>query len=305
MATNLVPFEGDIRLIWDASSLTALMKNPYTYYQWYVKNRYLVGDERTAANWGTAWHSVIETYWTEKGKEPDLRDDILVGYAWYRNHELISKMQPTGALSAFSLLRALVWYHAWENHRPEKLCETTVDIEQPFRYKIQGVTSPRGAPYYLGGHVDQVIEKDGGVWIVERKTGAAMLTANQVVRRYLFQLHCYMYHGANKYKERFRGVVVDAVQTAVTFNDFARFELPIESCNYDEDHFLSVVRWRIRFAEQLALANTWKQAARIDDPFAPRQIADMLNAPPKLWDRLFQAATAERAPWIPGEPKCY
>lgn len=281
------------RLVWDASTLSALARDPWSYYWQYVLGRRLTGWQSYAA-FGTAWHLLAEQYWLARDHGFDLYD------IWSKlPADGLAGLDAGGQRSAAALLRALVWYDRWNAKRPEGLGET-IDIEQKFSYTVPDLQSPDLHPYTIAGSVDQVVRREGAVWFVERKTGAQMPTTRSVLKRYNMQLQIYMLHGRLRYGSDFAGLIVDAMQTAVTFCDFNRFDLPVDACAFDPTHTWDTIKWRIEHSCRLARDRAWKAAARTDDPYAPRELSDIYASHPNLWDRLMVAATVPSPVWYPG-----
>lgn len=285
------PHYPEVRIVWDASTLSALARNPYTYYWQYVLGRRLTGWQTYAA-FGTAWHLLCEAYWQSQRN---------LHLAWAQlPFEMLDTLDATGARSAFALFRALVWYDRWNARLPQGLGET-IEIEQKFCYTVPDLYSPALLPYKLAGAVDQVVRRaDGSIWLVERKSGVAIPTAGMLLKRYRTQLEVYMLHGRLRYGVDFGGVCVDGMQTAVTFSDFSRFDIADGSGHFDSRHTWEMVKWRIDFAQRLALQKAWHLAARTDDPYASRELSDIMQANPILWDRLMTSATVQEALWYPG-----
>lgn len=138
---------------------------------------------------------------------------------------------PKNTKTRYTLIRSIVWYLDQFGERdPARtlvLEDGRVASELSFRYELdwgplQDVAGPV-QPYVLCGHLDRVCEFTGETFIMDRKT------TGSTVGDYYFdqyepnnQITFYTVAGQIILGTLVKGVIIDAVQTAVGFSRFAR-----------------------------------------------------------------------------------
>lgn len=296
-----------IRLLWDATALSDLQRDPNLFFWKMVKG---YGGDAAPLEFGKIYHSALEA-----------RDRALIAgksYDWARTdaslvakHEgkevdwalLDETMSPSskGYRTQGSLETAVRGY--CDKYNPEE-CPPYVfpdgkpAIEQDFCLPIllpsgDPLCSPSGRPYLLCGYFDGIRYWSGRLVGFERKHTTTTLDSyfknfeddNQILT-YGFALQCLFP------KLGVRSVVVDACQILKTKpHAYARREFMFSKYQM-EGHIRDVISW-IRFAEMCALEDWW-----------PRKRNQW--SPDPTWKNLLKHEPHLRKPYIEGrfgEPK--
>ena len=254
-------FEGDEQLIWDVSSLNILLACPYKYWLarvngWRLPSR----NGNLKANWGTAWHACQDVYDTTifngGEKEEGLRHAIKHALTYkdylYQNPELTkidnSRTVPT-------LVRSLVGFRdKWdvEALKTVRTPEGTPSVEIRFEVPLPGTK------YRISGRIDKLVEMEGLIYVVDRKTTGqalsrwyfdAYLTDNQI-RTYIWALR-------EQLGIPVAGFIIDAVQTLV---NTSRFERSIFSVTKEQtDEWLRTTQYHVNEVAEYLKSGVWPQ----------------------------------------------
>lgn len=285
---NYDPARPGVRMVWTSSTLAAYRRDPFTYYLRYVRGLG-EGRDRTAMDWGSLYHDATGAMHTAWSMGED-RDAVLAAQlARFPHAELADP--PLACHTNQALARALIWYDAWWHGQPRRYVPALHPDKRPmleveWELEVPGEPAPNGQPYVLQGHLDQVVLREGRMWIVERKTTKKTIGAN-FWRTYdpSYQMHCYLLAGQALFGDLFGGVMYEGCQTAVGFTRFHTHDVPA----FDNSAWWGNVRWVIGEAERVALAGTWQAAANPDFPFHSADTVRILRSPQVLWPRLAEA----------------
>lgn len=156
----------------------------------------------------------------------------------------------------YTLVRTLVWTmeeHVNSPFRTVTLANGKPAVELSFNFPAFELD---GEVISLAGHLDQVVELDGKLWVLDDKTSGSALTASYFARYTPDnQMSLYSIAGKVILEKPIAGVLVRAAQIGVNFARFATAQVtrpPAVLAEWLED----TKAW-IRLAKQYALANHW------------------------------------------------
>jgi len=120
----------------------------------------------------------------------------------------------------YTLIRSLVWYLEQFKDDP---AETVIlengkpAVELSFRMEIP-LINPDGDPYLLSGHLDRLVRFGGSIFVTDVKSTKSTLNEDWF-KKYMMDNQMSMYSTASKVvlKEQAVGLILDAIQVAVTF----------------------------------------------------------------------------------------
>jgi hypothetical protein len=208
--------------IWDASSLQDYRRCPtYWWYRDSRRLRFAGGEQTLAADWGSAWHlgqEVFETsLWDKATRKEALKHAIAAVSSQYGNY---FEANPDTKRNLDTLIRALVWYE--KKYRHDTLNMLGLPSGRPGIEVRFEIPIPR-IPERWSGRIDKLVEYNGDYYIVDRKTTAKTMSSfyfrdfspNIQFISYCWALQSFL-------GTKVRGLIVDAVQTAVGFTRFGR-----------------------------------------------------------------------------------
>jgi hypothetical protein len=159
----------------------------------------------------------------------------------------------------YTLARTLVWYTDWgydDNVVPVEFEPGIAATELSFRLPLP-FNTPDGDPYLLCGHLDGVVTFGSGLWVRERKTTTSTL-GGYYWNRFSPDPQVSIYHLAARLlfpDLKFRGVLIEACQTGVTFCRYGRH--PVSRTRAQAEEFLrDLERWT-RINEDFAREDYW------------------------------------------------
>lgn len=253
-----------LQLAWDSTSLGALKECPYKYYLSIVKG-YSPRRAKHDLTFGIAYHSALEHYDILRAEGLNHEDAVL---GTCRFALQISGTRQEGKFipwetdikekSRFALVRAVIWY--LEEFKDDYL-KTVIRsngrpaVELSFRFET-GEIAKTGEPFLISGHLDRVVERDNSLWIVDRKT-----TKTTLGSRYYDnyspgnQVSLYAQAGRLIFSKPVAGLIIDAVQLAVSFARFQRGFIP-RTPGFLDEWMADTLHW-ILLAERYAEEQTW------------------------------------------------
>lgn len=238
--------------------------------------------------YGLWYHSALEHYdkCIAEGREHEdaLRDTVLkvLIWTWIEATEIeIAKPWSNDhtAKTRENLVRTVIWY--LEQFGENDMAKTVIlangkpAVELSFRlemdwgpqYSINEATilEPANAdwehqidpqPYILSGHLDRVVEFNGGFYVMDRKTAGSTLGPSYFDQYEPDnQMDIYSFAAKVIYQTPVKGVIIDAAQIAVGFTRFSRgFTFRTEA---QIEEMLSDMKIWTGIAEQYAIAGHW------------------------------------------------
>ena len=269
--THLAPWNPRLQIAWDATSLRSLMKCPANYEMEILQGR-KNGNE--AMRFGLVYHAAKEILDDALASGLDI-DDALVSailYAWTETEKWGDDDIPCtdNARTRYTLVRGLVWSLealGTDILTPFEFPDGTLGIELswrvplPIEYNIPlgyrepcwpGKEPETHSSYLLCGHFDGLVNFQGDVYVLERKT------TKQTLKSFFFknyspdvQISTYALAADLMYQTLdVRGVIVEVMQTAVGFSRYLR--QPIKRTPEQRSEFLEDVIHYIKKAEEYA-----------------------------------------------------
>ena len=221
-----------IQIALDATSLDLFKTCPRKYFYSMILQREPV-EQSHHLSFGIALHSALELYHKTKAKGQSHEAAVFeatkfalqYGCTWKDGIcTLWESNDPKGIKTRASLVRSVVWYlDYYRNDDIQPL--TTVGgnpaVELSFRLHT-GIYSPSGEEYLLCGHLDLAGEVNGSIWIVDHKTCSSL-------SKFFFdgfsphtQMTIYTIAGKIIFGQPVSGVIIDGIETGVTYTRFGR-----------------------------------------------------------------------------------
>lgn len=222
----------NLQIAWDSTSLGTFKECPRKYYYTMV-----LGRQPRAENvhliFGAHYHKALELYDHIKSAGGDHADglDAAVRYCY----EATVERAPGGGFrpwlsddpnkNRFTLMRSVVWY--LEQFADDPLQTIQLDngkpaVELSFRYD-SGIQSPSGENFWICGHIDRLVEMDGNIHVLDRKTTKQTIT-HKTFAGYSpdNQMSLYDFSANVVYSADVKSIILDVAQVAVTFTRFQR-----------------------------------------------------------------------------------
>lgn len=213
-----------IQFAWDSTSLNLAQECLRKYYLTQVLG-WRKKDESVHLKFGGLFASALESYHKIKVAEGLDHEEALARivswlhaetYGWKSDHP--KKNQDT-------LFRSVIWYLEAYKDDPAKVLvleNGQPAVELSFKLELPWEAAP-GQPYLYCGHLDKVVNFGGDIFVADQKTTGGGVGA------YFFkdfsphtQMSGYSWAGKSILGTPIAGVIIDAVQIAVGFTNFAR-----------------------------------------------------------------------------------
>lgn len=286
-----------LQIAWDATSLkeaTCPRKYEYSMLRGWKLNTYHL-------DYGTYYHDAMEA--VEHHYAVYAGDDdgaALVG----ARHALASSVgfeSPDNRKSRRTLVRAVIWrVLEYGNNLPIlKMSDGSTSTETSFSIPL-GVKAYTGDDYVLCGHMDGVVNFMGEIAVLERKTSVGDVTKTTYQKNFTPDTQVSMYHAvANTLWDNVVGVLVEAVQSGVTFNRFHRFIAKRYDTNIDE--FFHDCVSRIRTMERYAQEGYWPKDENVCDKYGGCPFKQVCSAPGSMKEEVLAGGMYEQRFWDPIE----
>ena len=240
-----------IQFAWDSTSIGALKKCP-RFYQLSILEGWVPNRGRVDLEFGIFYTEALELYYKLRcgAKLADGSQATPMGHEesllWIVDETLTRTLNWDSGESTqknrFTLLRCIIWYLDQFQNDPATTViaeDGTPLVERSIRMELDwgpatapiteyinmgnGNVGEVSQPYILCAHLDRVVEFLGGVYVMDHKTTKA------TIGDYYFdqwepnnQMSCYTLLGKVVFKSPIKGVMIDAIQTAVGFSRPAR-----------------------------------------------------------------------------------
>jgi hypothetical protein len=248
-----------IQYAWDSTSLSWLKACPRQYYYNMIEG-WLPKGQSDDITFGQIYHSCLEYYDKIKATSEHFDYEATVRATVRKAYELTEgwKTEHTSK-NPGTLVRAIIWYldefkndtlttHILPGGRPA--------IELSFRFNLEWGPKSSEQPYVLCGHLDRIVDFSDMQFVTDRKTTGHTISSDYFGRFDLDnQMSTYTVAAGVVFKTPVKGVIIDACQTAVGFNRFARgmtYRTPAQT-----EEWLNDLRYWLGQAEMFALANYW------------------------------------------------
>lgn len=203
----------------------------------------------------------------------------------------------------FTLVRSVMWYLEHFKDDPAEtviLANGKAAVELSFQLDTQ-ITAPDGEPYTLCGHMDRVVKWNNAVYILDRKT-----TKSTITDRFFQgfnpdnQMSLYTFAGQVVFGVPAQGVIIDGLQTAVTFTRFQR-GLTLRTKSQLEEWFADTITW-LRLNEQFALAGHWPANDKSCGNYGGCPFREICARDPKVRSSFLKSGF-DRRKWDPTEAR--
>ena len=294
-----------LRLVWDATTLAAVMLDPLTYYWKYVQG-YRSREPSVDLLWGTAWDQSM-AYYHNLRERHDRKRALEESIAFAIEHARKVDLDAVAAESKYkarkknlaTLIRSLVWYG--DEHGDYDIYEPY--FAQPTQVRLPlPITTLDGEQYWMVANYDQIVRDriDGRLLVGERKT-----TTDTIGAKYweqfdpCVQTSVYDWACSQSTAEPIVGVLMEAVQTVVGFSRFAHHEIrrtPQQRALWEK----TMCYW-IRQAEYIARDDCWEVAANVAGQRWESATRRIQRRSPAVWEGLLKSEMIKREPWNPLE----
>ena len=204
----------------------------------------------------------------------------------------------------FTCLRAIVWY--LDNYKDDvvqtvMLSNGSPAVELSFRMQLPQLETLDKTPYRLCGHLDRVIEYAETVYVMDRKTTTTAITQDYY-ERYSPDNQMSLYTMAAKvvFQVPAKGVIIDAVQTAVGFSRYHRGFVHRTPSQTDE-WLLDLEDW-LKLAERYSERRYWPMNDKSCGMYGGCTYQNICNKDPAV-RHSFLSDNFERRPWDPLVPR--
>ena len=198
-----------------------------------------------------------------------------------------------------SLLQALTWY--LEHYRDDPastyiLANGKPAVELSFKLGT-GIHAADGEEIFLSGHIDRIVEFDGGLWITDLKT------TTYTVNQWYFdkyspdnQISLYDFAGQSVLGLPVRGVIIDAIQLLADGAQFCRGIAHRSTAQRTE--WFQDFRETIDIATQYAERERWPRNQTSCGHYGGCQFRPVCSSPPNVRDSVIRRLFTKR-PWDP------
>ena len=230
-----------LQLAVDSTSLGEFKLCPRRYY-YNIVCGYQAKLESVDLQFGILLHSSVERYHRAKAQGNSHDEALLAAYKWVLgrtwNRQLNRPWNSGNAdKNRFTLIRTLVWYlDQWRDDSLETVifADGSPAVELSFQFD-SGLRTAGGEAWVLCGHLDRLARLNGVPYIPDVKTTKSTLGPSYFEK---FspdnQFSLYTLAGRVVYHEPVAGLILDAVQVAVTFSRFERALVQRDSAQVDE-----------------------------------------------------------------------
>lgn len=259
-ASPFTPGSPGVQYAWDSTSLGLLKECAWKYWATVIMG-YRSKHEAITLNFGIAVHECLERFYKEIAHGKTRQEALLVALrhalAFGGSYSDDGSYKPweTGDpnRNRNNLVRTIVWYEERYNTDATKtlvLENGEAAAELSFRYGI-GEYAPDGTEYIFCGHLDRLIQFGEDNYVEDYKTTKTTLMP-EYYKRYSPDNQMSMYNVAAKvaFNVEVKGVLVSAIQVAVSFTRFDR-GLVYRTESLLEEWVSDTIEW-IRIAEGYA-----------------------------------------------------
>lgn len=321
-ATTLSPFlpSTQVQWAWDSTCLGLLKTCPRLYYYTIIMG-WVGKDENIHLRFGQEFHKATQDYaiLRSAGAKHDpaqmetVEDTIVRTDGWK-----VDVATPTGKYkNRESLIRTIVNYldHYERDPAPvHMLKDGTPAVELSFRFeldwgpKLPGTDNIAGdQPYTLCGHLDRVVDFNGGLFVMDHKTTKSSLTDYYFIQ-YEPNNQMTLYTLASRVilDAPIKGVIIDAVQLLLEppYNAFVRrltYRTPdqLDEWTYDLEYWLNL-------AESFAEAGYWPMNDMSCDKYGGCRFREVCSKSPQARDAFLRGGFVQLLPedrWNPLKPR--
>lgn len=235
-----------LQTAWDSTSLGALKRCP-RYYQYYIVEGYTTrGELAVDLKFGLIYHAALERYDHARLAHAN-HDEALAKSIQYALEQTwdsaLARPWASGDSNKnrFTLLRSIIYYlDTFGENDPFQTIELANGkpaVELSFRLSLDYSSHLTGEQFMLCGHLDRMVQADGQIYIMDRKT------TKKTLNDYYYeqfspdnQFTLYTFAGGIVYNVPLRGIYVDAAQIMVEDTRFERRQIGRTQSQLEEWH---------------------------------------------------------------------
>jgi hypothetical protein len=310
-----------VQFAWDSTSI-GLLKTCPRLYQYVMLDGYGEGDESIHLRFGIEYHKALEEYdfYRCSGREHDdaVRDSVRDLHTRIWDWDVDRTTRAGKYKNKESLVRSVVWY--LDHYRTDVAKTVILDngrpaVELSFKFELpwgpetgqpdvhDGVSVLQ--PYLLCGHLDRVVDYDGTMFVMDRKTTQTTLSDYYYAQFDMSnQMSLYTFAGKVVLNSPIKGVCIDAAQLLIDETKFGRsftYRTPDQT-----DEWLENLSIWFSMAENFAAANYWPMNDTACDKFGGCKFRGMCSKSPQVRDRFLQSSfkqLPENMRWNPLKPR--
>lgn len=294
-----------LQLAWDSTSLGNLKACPRKYYYSMILARAPRGTS-AHLDFGSYYHTALEVYDHAKALGADHDQAHLVALkcamvlTWDRdmNRPWLSSIPEK---TRFTLVRTVSWYLEQFKDDPLQtiiLANGKPAVELSFRFQLDyGPASASAERFMLSGHLDRLVQYNGGIYVVDRKTTKSALGESffqQFSPHNQFTL--YTIGASVVYEAESSGVIVDAAQIGAGFSRFQRRFAPRNQDQLEE--YLDDLKQWLQMAEQFAVAKKWPMNETACSNYGGCPFRELCSKPPSVREKFEQSVLVPKV-WNP------
>ena len=198
-----------------------------------------------------------------------------------------------------NLIRTVIWFlehHKDSGDKTVILEDGRVAVELWFRFKLP-LKTPEGDHYILTGHLDRLIEMDGGRWFRDLKTSKNTLNDN-FFEKFSPDNQMYFYTAAGQvvFNEPLLGGIIDGAQVAVDFTKMQSGLVQLTKAQIDE--WLKDIQIYIKQSESYAKDGYWPMNDKSCHHFGGCEFRGVCNKDPAIREQYLKTKF-ERRVWNP------
>jgi hypothetical protein len=247
-----------LQIAWDSTSLKDFQTCPYLY-KLHIIDGWVPRRRPPALHFGIAYHRGIEVYERAKADGLDFNGAVIkairaAAEAW---GDFASDDKRR---TLYTLIRGLIWYaDKWIEDPAETIILPSGKpaVELSFQVPLPW-QAPDGTQYLMCGHIDRLVKLGDDIRVSDAKTTVQTLSSSYF-RRYDLdtQMDVYDFFGRVIFPEGIAGILIDGMQTAVTFSRYERW-FSDRKPGQREEWFTQLEYW-LSLAELFAQRDAWPQ----------------------------------------------
>lgn len=221
------------------------------------------GDQSIHLRFGIEYHKALEEYDFAKCDGADHEEAVKVVVTQLHERTFDWVVDETTKAGKYknkaSLMRSVIWY--LDHYRSDVAKTVILDngrpaVELSFKFELPWTPSGSDQPYLLCGHLDRVVDYDGTMFVMDRKTTQTTLSDYYYTQFDMSnQMSLYTFAGKVVLNSPIKGVCIDAAQLLVDETKFGRsftYRTPDQT-----DEWLENLSIWFSMAENFAAANYW------------------------------------------------
>jgi hypothetical protein len=314
-----------VQFAWDSTSI-GLLKTCPRLYQYVMLDGYGEGDESIHLRFGIEYHKALEEYDFYKcsGSDHEVAVKQTVVDLHARTFDwVVDETTRAGKYkNKASLMRSVIWY--LDHYRTDVAKTVILDngrpaVELSFKFELpwgpeatvikEGIfaeeTGAQRQPYLLCGHLDRVVDYDGTMFVMDRKTTQSSLGDYYYGQFDMSnQMSLYTFAGKVVLNSPIKGVCIDAAQLLIDETKFGR-SFTYRTADQTDEWLENLSIW-FSMAENFAAANYWPMNDTACDKFGGCKFRGMCSKSPQVRDRFLQSSfkqLPEDQRWNPLKPR--